>query len=75
MTSNIKRLYRSRTDRQWAGVCGGIAEFLNVDPTMVRLVIVILTLFGGTGLMFYIAAMLVVPTEPADYEKPKRGTA
>jgi len=59
-----KRLYRSRTDKQLAGVCGGIAEYLNLDPTIVRIVWVILTLAGGPGLILYIILALIVPEEP-----------
>lgn len=59
-----KRLYRSRTDRQLAGVCGGIADYLAVDPTIVRVLWVILSLAGGPGLLLYIVLALVVPEEP-----------
>ena len=59
-----KRLYRSRTDRQVAGVCGGVADYLSLDPTIVRVIWVILTLAGGPGLILYIILALVVPEEP-----------
>ena len=71
-----KRLYRSTKDRMLAGVCGGIAEYLDVDPTLVRLVFVALTFLGGPGIVIYIALMLIVPENPgyeSGYsEKPKR---
>lgn len=62
--SQAKRLYRSRTDRQLAGVCGGVADYLSIDPTLVRVIWVILTLAGGPGLILYIILALVVPEEP-----------
>lgn len=70
-----KRLYRSRSDRQIAGVCGGIAEYLNVDPTLVRIAFVIGTLLGGPGLLLYIILAIVVPEEADLFytpDKPKR---
>lgn len=66
-----KRLYRSTQDRMFAGVCGGIAEYLEVDPTLVRLVFVALTLMGGPGLVMYIVLMLVVPEKPRETRKAK----
>lgn len=62
--NTAKRLYRSRTDRQVAGVCGGIAEYLALDPTIVRVIWVILSLAGGPGLILYIILAMVVPEEP-----------
>jgi phage shock protein C len=62
-----KRLYRSSEERMFAGVCGGIAEYLDVDPTLVRLFFVALTLLsGGQGLLIYIVLMLVVPERPKE---------
>jgi phage shock protein C len=57
------KLYRSRTDRQLAGVCGGLAEFFNVDPTLVRILFVIGTLMGGPGLLLYIILWLIMPED------------
>jgi phage shock protein C len=62
----MKRLYKSRTDRMIDGVCGGIAEYFNLDPTLVRLTWVLLTLFGGAGILLYIIAMIIVPKESAE---------
>ena len=67
-----KRLYRSTQERMFAGVCGGIAEYLEVDPTLVRLVFVALTLLGGPGIVIYIVLMLIVPEEPQPEWKAKR---
>lgn len=61
-----KRLYRSTQDRMFAGVAGGIAEYLEVDPTLVRLFFVALTLMGGPGIIIYIVLMLIVPERPQD---------
>ncbi|WP_238626279.1 PspC domain-containing protein [Aggregatilinea lenta] len=66
-----KRLYRSRDERMFAGVCGGVAEYLEVDPTIVRLVFVALTLLGGPGLIVYIVLMLIVPERPSMPQKAK----
>jgi phage shock protein PspC (stress-responsive transcriptional regulator) len=62
--SEYKRLYRSRTDRQLAGVCGGLADYLGLDPSIVRVAFVVLALLGGPGLLLYIILALVVPEEP-----------
>jgi phage shock protein C len=67
-----KRLYRSTQDRMFAGVCGGIGEYLDVDPTLVRLVFVALSLLSsGSGLVIYIILMLIVPEQPAEQRKLK----
>lgn len=59
-----KRLYKSR-ERMIFGVCGGIAKYFNIDPTLVRLIVVALSLFGiGTGIFAYIIAAIVIPNEP-----------
>lgn len=60
----MKRLYKSRTDRKIFGVCGGIAEYFNIDPTVVRLIVVILVFGCGTGILAYLAAALVMSDEP-----------
>jgi len=60
----VKKLYRSRQQRMIAGVCGGLAEYFNVDVTVVRLLWVVITLFGGAGLLAYLILWLVVPPEP-----------
>lgn len=60
-----KRLYRSYQNRMLAGVCGGIAEYFNIDPTIVRLVAVALGCIGGSGLLAYIIAAVIIPNSPA----------
>ncbi|MBZ0300933.1 MAG: PspC domain-containing protein [Anaerolineae bacterium] len=64
-----RKLYRSRHDRQIAGVCGGLAEYFNLDPTLIRLIFVLITFLGGPGLVLYIIMAIVVPEESD--EKPK----
>jgi phage shock protein C len=70
MMEEGKRLYRSTTDRMVAGVCTGLAEYFNVDPTLVRLLFVIFALAGGPGLLAYIVLWLVVPEEPTAAPPP-----
>ncbi|MBQ7248854.1 MAG: PspC domain-containing protein [Deltaproteobacteria bacterium] len=56
-----KKLHKSATNRMLAGVCGGVAEYLGVDPTVVRLVWAIFTILGGAGLLAYIIAAIIMP--------------
>ncbi len=58
-----KKIYRSEDDRKIAGVCGGIAEYFDIDSTIVRLALLFLILAWGTGLVFYVAAALIMPNE------------
>jgi len=60
---DVSRLRRSRTDRKIAGVAGGLARHLDIDPTLIRVVLVVLALFGGAGVVLYGAAWLLVPDE------------
>lgn len=67
MTGAAKRLFRSRSDRMLAGVCGGLGEYLNVDPTLVRILWVVLSIFPGTiigGVLVYVVLAVIVPEEP-----------
>jgi phage shock protein C len=64
--TTVRRLYRSRTERMIAGVCGGIAEYSNLDPTLVRVLFILLAFVtGGAMLLAYPILWLVVPEEPA----------
>ena len=64
-TSNdVKRLCKSRTNRMIDGVCGGVAEYFGLDPTLVRIAWVLLTLLGGSGILLYIVGMIIMPTSP-----------
>ena len=58
---DIKRLYKSQYDRMIGGVAGGIAEYLKIDVTIIRIAFVLMSLFGGTGLIIYIAGLLIMP--------------
>ncbi len=63
----MRKLHRSRTDKKIAGVCGGIAELYDMDPTIVRLIALLLILGYGAGLIVYLVAWWLVPLAP---EKP-----
>jgi phage shock protein C len=58
-----KRLYRSNRNKMICGVCGGIAEYINIDPTIVRLLWVVFSFAGGAGLLAYIIAAIIIPVE------------
>ena len=60
-----RRLTRSRTDRKIAGVCGGFAAYSGIDVNIVRLVTVLLALLGGSGIVLYLVAWVIVPVENA----------
>ncbi len=75
-TTDIPRkLYKSRRDRMIDGVCGGIAEYFDVDPTIVRIVWILVTLMGGTGLVLYIAGMIIIPANPDTNAVPTGSTS
>lgn len=57
-----KRLYRSRGDKMLGGVCGGIAEYFNMDSSLVRILWVLFTLMGGSGLLIYLICLVVIPS-------------
>ncbi len=59
-----ERLYRSRKNRVFGGVAGGLAEYLNIDPVLARIIFVIVTFFNGLGLLLYVILWIVVPEEP-----------
>lgn len=59
-----KKLYKSRDNKKIDGVCAGVGEYFDIDPTLVRLVWVFVTLFAGAGLIAYIIAALVIPRKP-----------
>ena len=66
-----KRLYRSRTDRMIGGVCGGLGAYFGVDPTLIRLVFVLLLVFGGSGFLLYLILWIVLPEEGRTYASPE----
>ena len=59
-----KRLYKSNVNKQLSGVCGGIAEYFEIDPTLVRLGWILATCFAGAGILAYIIAAIVIPRNP-----------
>ena len=61
-----KKLYRSRKNRMICGVGGGIAEYFNIDPTLIRLALVLFAC-TGTGILAYFIAAIIIPDEPANY--------
>ena len=67
-----KKLYKSTTDRKLCGVCAGIANYLNIDPTVVRLLWALISFVGGAGVIAYIVCALVIPDEPYNnnYQDP-----
>jgi phage shock protein PspC (stress-responsive transcriptional regulator) len=60
----MKKLYRSRTDRKLCGVCGGFAEYFEIDATILRILLIIFVLCGGAGILAYIVAALLMQTNP-----------
>jgi phage shock protein C len=62
--AEVRKLYRSRTNRQVAGVCGGLAEHFNLDATLIRVLFVVLAVLGGSGILIYVAMWIIVPQEP-----------
>jgi phage shock protein C len=62
--SGPTRLYRSRSERMIAGVCGGLAAYFGVDPTLVRILALATFLIPGSGVIAYLVAWLIVPEEP-----------
>ncbi|HEY2350957.1 MAG TPA: PspC domain-containing protein [Candidatus Acidoferrum sp.] len=61
----VKRLARSSTDKKIAGVCGGLAEYFDLDPTLVRVLWLLLLFFAGTGLLAYLILWIALPVAPA----------
>ena len=66
----MKKLYRSRTNKMLGGVCGGIGEYLDIDPTIIRLLWA-LFLLTGVGIIAYIIAWLIIPEKPKTKKKKK----
>ncbi len=61
----MKRLYRSKQDRMLAGICGGLAEYLDADPTIVRVVTALAILFTGLPAIAYLVAWIIIPENPS----------
>jgi phage shock protein PspC (stress-responsive transcriptional regulator) len=60
----MQRLYRSRTERKIAGICGGLAIYFDVDLVIIRLLWLLFIFFGGAGIIMYLIGWLVIPLEP-----------
>jgi phage shock protein C len=60
------KLYRSKTEKMIAGVCGGLGEYFSIDPTLVRLLFAIGAILGGPGVIIYLIMWIVVPVRPTD---------
>lgn len=59
-----KKLYRSNENKMLCGVCAGIAEYFSLDPTVIRLALVIFSCLGGSGILAYIIAAIIIPVRP-----------
>ncbi len=57
----MKKLQRSKSNKVFFGVCGGLAEYLDLDPVVVRLIFILVTLFGGMGVLAYIIGVIIIP--------------
>ncbi len=68
MAEERKRLFRSRSERWLAGVCGGIGDYFNIDATVIRILFILFGLVLGSGLLFYIILWILIPLEPDDVE-------
>ena len=65
MSENVKKLYRSTSDRMIAGICGGLGDYFGIDSTLIRLIFVVGAIFTGSALFWaYIIMLIVVPEEP-----------
>jgi phage shock protein C len=64
MTTETRRLYRSLRQRMIGGVCGGLGEYLAIDPTLIRVLFILAAVFGGHGVLLYLILLLLVPIEP-----------
>ena len=62
-----KKLYRTRNDKKICGVCGGIAEYFNIDPTLIRIGWTLLAICAGSGVLAYIICAIIMPEKPENY--------
>lgn len=70
MSNDVKKFYRSTTERMLGGVCGGLGKYLGMDPTVVRLLFILFGFMGGSALLVYIIMLIVVPEEPLQFTDP-----
>ncbi len=71
----MNKLYKSNKDKIFDGVCGGFGEYFNIDPVIIRLLWVVMVIFGGTGVLAYVIAMLIIPKDPDQTADKSQGTA
>ena len=69
LTKSYKKLWRSRTNKQIAGVCGGLGAYFETDPFWMRLIFIIFFLLGGTALLIYVIMWLLIPLEPKEWHQ------
>jgi phage shock protein C len=69
MSTDPKRLDRSRTNRWLAGICGGLGHYFNLDPTLIRVLFVLFALAFGGGFLAYVILWLIIPLEPEKVEQ------
>ena len=68
--AGTRKLYRSRSNRKLAGVCGGLAEYFTIDTTLVRVLFVVLAVMGGPGVLAYLLLWILVPEKPLGAPSP-----
>jgi len=69
----MNRLYKSNKDKVFEGVCGGLGEYFNIDPVIIRLLWLVLVVFGGTGILAYLIAMFIIPRNPENQSGESSG--
>ncbi|MBD3202917.1 PspC domain-containing protein [Candidatus Woesearchaeota archaeon] len=69
---STKRLYRSKKNRVIAGICGGLGEYFDIDPVIIRLIWVFVVLAGGSGALAYIIAWIIIPEKPGGKKKRRK---
>lgn len=72
----MKKIYRSRMEKVFGGVCGGLGNYLDIDPVLIRVIFVVAALFNGFGLLAYIILWVIIPEEPFVFpgKNPETGT-
>ncbi len=68
MTEEHKKLYRSETNRWLLGICGGLGEYFDVDPTLIRVLFIVFALVFGGGLLLYLILWIIIPMKPPEIE-------
>lgn len=71
--NNVKKLYRSKTDRIIFGVCGGLGEYFEIDPLVIRILFLLLTVTGGAGIILYLVLAVIIPSEESVKSKNGNG--